>query len=358
MEYSTKLVSNPVDYICVYTRVSTKKQSDDKKHGLSYQKDLCKGYIDKFYSLSNDISYREDVGSSYKSKSILREMCELIRKLKPNTLIVVSEVSRLGRNYSMVENVLKSIQKKKSFVISISENLVYGLSKLKNGQFIHKVNDSEKESDVLSMRVKNTHEYIKRNGGYIGKPPFGYFVTKNSRNLPVLKEKPEDFELIDRIVNLTTDCYTYAEIANIMNTKKIFYKGKLWTSAKIKVILKKFYPEHMLLSLSPNTKQNINVIDEDLEYTIDDDVSMNCIESTYEPTAYPETQTKTKNTIFEKLTVQITNDKYKKRIVLLDTKYVPDTKELNISNNKDVLPLTYNKTPCIKLRSGKIIIKN
>lgn len=154
MEYSTKLVSNPVDYIFVYTRVSTRKQSNDKKHGLSYQKELCKNYIDKFYSSTINESYWEDVGSSYKSKLILKEMGEIIRKLKSNTLIVISEVSRLGRNYKMVETVLKEIQKKKSYVVSISENLVYGMTKLQNKEFIHKVIDSEKESDVLSMRTK------------------------------------------------------------------------------------------------------------------------------------------------------------------------------------------------------------
>ena len=102
MEYSVKLVDNPVDYVCVYTRVSTRKQSTEDKYGLSSQKELCKGYINKFYPSVNE-SYWEDIGSSYKNKLTLREMGNMIRKLKPNSLIVISEVTRLGRNYKMVE---------------------------------------------------------------------------------------------------------------------------------------------------------------------------------------------------------------------------------------------------------------
>lgn len=357
MEYSTKLVSDPVDYICVYTRVSTRKQSTDKKHGLSYQKDLCKSYIDKFYSSVINESYWEDVGSSYKSKLILKEMGEMIRKLKPNTLIVVSEVSRFGRNYKMVENVLRTIEKKKSYVVSISENLVYGISKIKNKFFIHKVIDSEKESDVLSMRVKNTHSYIKRNGGYVGKAPFGYKIAKNARNIPILKENPEDFRIIDSIVNLSNDCYSYDEIANIMNAKNLFYKNKLWNNAKIKDILKKFYPEHMLLNVSQNIESKINVIndieymmDDDMGYITDDDVSMDNKDLTTENN----NKQQIVNTPFEKLIVTINNSKNKKRIVSFETN---NPKKIKTSNNSDVLTSDSNNNDYIKLRSGRIVAK-
>ena len=357
MEYSTKLVSNPIDYICVYSRVSTRKQSTDKKHGLSYQKDLCKSYIDKFYSSVINESYWEDVGSSYKSKLILKEMGEMIRKLKPNTLILVSEVSRFGRNYKMVENVLRTIEKKKSYVVSISENLVYGISKIKNKEFIHKVIDSEKESDVLSMRVKNTHSYIKRNGGYVGKAPFGYKIAKNARNIPILKENPEDFQIIDSIVNLSNDCYSYDEIANIMNTKNLFYKNKLWNSAKIKNILKKFYPEHMLLNISQNIESKINVID-DIEYMmnddtgciIDDDVSMNDIDFTTENN----NKQQIVNAQFEKIIVTIGNGKNKKRTVSFETN---NPKKIKTSTNSDVMSSDTNNNDYIKLRSGRIVAK-
>jgi DNA invertase Pin-like site-specific DNA recombinase len=383
MEYSTKLVSNEVDYICVYTRVSTRRQSMDKKHGLCYQKELCKDYIKKFYSGTIEQSYWEDVGSSYKSKLILSEMGKMIKKLKCNTLIIISEVSRLGRNYRMVETLLKNIQQKKSYIISVSENLVYGMTKIQNKEFIHKVIDSEKESDVLSMRIKNTQSYIKRNGGHIGKAPFGYKIVKNSMNIPILKENPEDFKLIDYIVNLSDDCYSYQEITTIMNEKNLIHKNKPWTITKIKEILKKFYPEHMTLNVK-QISESKNDIGDNNKFIIENNASTNnkFIDDAFIDNIF-ENNTSTNNKFTDdlftdnnsSLTVTI-NNKNNKRIVCKNQKYNCKKQKISHYTNESIVPnfnsnainnITNNSVQNIKsgqfnftdnyicLRSGKLI---
>ena len=355
MEYSTKLVTNPVDHICVYTRVSTIKQSTDEKYGLSYQKELCKNYLSKFYSSTMNESRWEDIGSSYKSKFILREMGEMIRKLKPNSLILIAEVSRLGRNYKMVENVLRTVEKNKSYVVSISENLVYGMTKIMNNEFIHKVIDSEKESDVLSMRIKNIHSYIKRNGGYIGKAPFGYKIVKNSRNIPILKENPEDFKIIDYIVDLTNDCYRYDEIANIMNSKKIFFKNKSWTSIKIKDILKKFYPEHVLLNVNQHTKSKINIINDNVKYVVQHDISMNSEEINNSKLIIAAIDTLSEN--FFVINNDIDQHHNNKQSVIHSDRTLTNN-QININMLKDIdISHFETENDIVKLRSGRIIIK-
>jgi hypothetical protein len=185
----------------------------------------------------------------------------------------VSEVSRLGRNYKMGCSILKKVSAKKSWIYSISENLIYGLTKFDNKKFIHKLIDAEKESLQLSMRIKNTHNYIKKNGGYLGKPPFGYKIVKNIKNIPMLQEKQEDFKLIDEIVNLTYNCSSYNEISNIMNNKNLLYKNKSWTPVKIKNILVKFFPEHTLLT--NNIMQDVPEI---FDVDVDNDNNNNDVE--------------------------------------------------------------------------------
>jgi DNA invertase Pin-like site-specific DNA recombinase len=254
MKHSNKIDDECIDSICIYTRVSTKKQTIDKKHGMNYQKELCKKYVDEKYSNVSEISYWDDIGSSYKSKLILNGMNKMIQKIKPNTLIIISEVSRLGRNCKMVENILKIIQKKNCFILSIFENLMFGLTISMNKSFLNKVIDSEKEYNVLSMRIKNTQLYIKRNGGYVGRIPFGYELVRNCKNIPILKEKVKDFKLIDKIVDLYDNTHSYSEIANIMNSKKLLCKEKEWTYMTIKKILTKFYPEHIQTNVSHKTK--------------------------------------------------------------------------------------------------------
>jgi len=243
-----------IKHISIYTRVSTKKQSFDNKQGLYNQNDICVNYKNTFYPKIKNFTQWKDIGSSYKNGLILSDMYKMISQLKSNTLIIVSKVSRLGRNYKMVEQILKKIIMKKSFVISIAENLVYGISKKKNIQFLKKVFDSEKESDALSTRIKNIYANIKLNGGYYGKPPFGYKIYKNTKNIPMLKENIKHFEFIEYIVNLADKHFNYKEIANIMNRKNKLYQNKLWNSSKIKNILNKFYPEHNLLNNTNLTK--------------------------------------------------------------------------------------------------------
>lgn len=266
MSNLVKLVSKPINYIYIYNRVSTVKQTSDKKLGLSSQKDLCDKYITQFYPNNQNILKFYDIGSSYKSHKILIGMKDLICKLKPNSLILISETSRLGRSQKMVEQILKIVKKKKSFIVSISEKLVFGKTKLNDKIFIQKVIDAKKESDTLSLRIKNTQAYIKRNGGYIGKAPFGYTIKKDHRNIPVLKEKLEDFELIDKIVNLSNDCLTYSEIKDVLNNQNILHNNKMWSTHKIKEILNKFYPEHMLMDVQKK-QEKVIIIENEEEIT-------------------------------------------------------------------------------------------
>jgi DNA invertase Pin-like site-specific DNA recombinase len=343
MDYSTIHVSDSIDYICVYTRVSTRKQSGDEKHGLSSQKEICNDYINKCYSSNTNISYLEDVGSSYKSKLILNDMGKMIRKIKPRTLIIVTEVSRLGRNYKMVKSILKKISKKGARIVSICENLVYGQSRIKDKLFIKKVIDSEKESDVISMRVKNTQAYIKRNGGYIGKPPFGYKIIKNSRHIPILTENSEDFVLIEYIVDLTNQGFPYDTISKLMNGKGLLCKNKLWNNTKIKNILNKFYPEHMFLNISTKSKSLITISEDEIDQDeIDQDeisedgISSDEIYNTCLVKQPRNLKSRVENTPYEYLTITISNDIEKERMISYSS-------SSNISS--------------IKLRSGRIVNK-
>lgn len=238
-------LGSPINFISVYIRVSSKMQSTDIKYGLASQLEICNNYT-QFYSKDTPITVWKDIGSSYKNNKILPDMNSLLLNLKPKTLILVSEVSRLGRSYKMIEDILNIVRRKKSFIVSITENIVFGKTRLSDIKFLEKIKQSERESDVLSMRTRNIQNYIRQKGGYIGKPPFGYKITKNSKNIPVLTENPEHFKFIDEIVNLSNICSSYCEIKDILNKKNFLHNDKLWTSARIKFILNKFYPEHTL----------------------------------------------------------------------------------------------------------------
>jgi DNA invertase Pin-like site-specific DNA recombinase len=233
-----------INFIYIYSRVSSKSQSKDLKLGLQTQKAICEEYFRNNYP-NTEVGYWADVGSSYKNNKILKECGSFIQKLKPNSLIVVSEVSRLGRSFSMVKTLLDKVKKTSSFIVSVSENLIYGSTKISDSKFIKRVMDAQKESDVLSQRIKNTQKYIRNAGGYIGKPPFGYKIVKNFLGIPVLQKNPLHFKFIDLMVDYIDQSYTYKQIANILNEQNLLLNDKKWNHLTIKKILLKFYPEHI-----------------------------------------------------------------------------------------------------------------
>ena len=111
---------NPRNFY-IYSRVSTGKQAKNSSTSLGDQRKLCNEFIKKYYSSDVDISIYEDIGSSFNNKQVLYQLNKLVSHMLDNSVIIISKVSRLGRNYKQVTNILRKIVKKKSFVIAIDD---------------------------------------------------------------------------------------------------------------------------------------------------------------------------------------------------------------------------------------------
>ena len=179
--------------------------------------------------------------------------------LENNSVILISRVSRLGRNINQVTKILKKIEKKNSYVIAVDESICYNMSKVMNNDFMVKVIESEKESNIQSESIKKTQSYIKKQGGYIGNPPYGYAICKNYKKIPMLVENQNEINVINNIIDLVNNNYSYNDIAINLNTNKILYRNNKWTTNSVKNILDKFYPEHLEIQFNPILSSNLNV---------------------------------------------------------------------------------------------------
>jgi len=252
-----KFIDKPITSAYSYIRVSTQKQATEEKHSLSFQKNICESYINTFYPKTDKYIY-DDVGSSYNDKNVLYYLNKMIKHMNDNSIIVITDISRLGRNIKQVFNILRKVEKKKSYIISINDSLCYNHTKIMNKQFLHKIIDSEYSSDLKSEKIKKSINYIRHNGGHIGKPPYGYKVTKNAKNIPILIENEDEIQIIDHIIELSQNNNSYQEISDILEKEDIMCKNNYWTKKSIKHILDKFYPEHLLANFSEKI-QNIIV---------------------------------------------------------------------------------------------------
>ena len=245
----------------IYNRVSTGRQAQKDSHSLQDQKKICTEYIKEYFPNLNNFLY-DDIGSSYNGKQVLTQLNKLVLHLKENSIIIVSRISRLGRNIKQVMDILRKIEKKKSYVISVEESICWNMSKVMNNNFLIKVIESEKESNILSETIIKRQSNIKKLGGYVGKPPYGYKIIKNNKNIPVLVENSIEIDIVNKIIDLANKNYSYENISLYLNNKSIGYRKNTWTSNSVKYILDKFYLKDISIEFNTifNKNSNINII--------------------------------------------------------------------------------------------------
>jgi DNA invertase Pin-like site-specific DNA recombinase len=241
--------NNTNEKLFIYIRVSTLKQAADDKNGLNIQLDACSEYfnntINKGKLKKNYLKFNlyKDIGSSYgyKNKLIMRN--KLLQKLSPKSLIIIYDISRIGRNTIETIEFLKKIKKKDSMIYSVTDNLFFNKCKIMDKQFYYKVIDSEKNSDLKSIACKKKISDIKSKGGFIGKVPFGYYCI-NESGVRKLKENFHETHVIllikKKIKYYSKQCSNpYFKTCEYLNNNNILYRDKLWTTIKIRYIYQK-----------------------------------------------------------------------------------------------------------------------
>lgn len=233
-----------VKKIIIYTRVSTKKQSDDEKHGLLSQGNICLHYAKTFYPHIKQIKNVCDIASSFNNKNALIYLDNEIDQLEYNTLILVSEASRIGRNASQAFQVLDKIRDNKSYIISVTEQICFGKTRNLDTRFKEKLIAAEESSVIAGDRQRNVIKYIRDNGGHWGKAPFGYKIERNENNIPILKENEEHQDVIKNIEKLVECEMTVAEITRYCEQRKLL--NKKWNNGTVKKIVSNLGKKNVL----------------------------------------------------------------------------------------------------------------
>jgi putative DNA-invertase from lambdoid prophage Rac len=223
---------HPTTYnnVYMYNRVSTQKQAET---GLPKQYEECTIGLQKL----RIIKFEEyvDIGSSYRNSNALYNLNRLLRKVEKNDLIVVARISRLGRNVLQVISALEKVRRKGALIYAAYESLFWNKNKYENTKFQNIVIKAREKSDTLSMKARDTYNYITGNNGYYGKPSYGFSIGRDENNIPILV--PNDEEV--RIINFIRDQYennksTFFNIANTLNEKGINKRGYVWNVSNVK----------------------------------------------------------------------------------------------------------------------------
>lgn len=218
--------------IFIYTRVSTPRQADT---GLPRQKeDITTWLQDNKLSPRN---HYEDIGSSYNNDNALKSLNRLSRIVRINDLVIISSISRLGRNTNQVIKVLEKFKRVGAKIYAVHEQLYWNSNKYDNTKFQNIVIKAREKSDTLSLKSKEVHDYISSNGGYCGKPPYGFNIGRDDNNIPILV--PNNIEI--KTINFVKDQYenkkkSFHEIAFTLNDKYADKRGYIWNITNVKYV--------------------------------------------------------------------------------------------------------------------------
>lgn len=152
--------------ILAYIRVSTDKQSvENQRFEILKYADQKKWQIDQWVE--------ETISGTTKMEK--RELREIIDKLRPKDTLLVTELSRLGRNLLEIMGLLNECMQKEIQVLSIKEG--YELGNNINSKvlaFAFSLS-AEIEAQLISQRTKEALARKKKEGHILGRP-------KGSRN--------------------------------------------------------------------------------------------------------------------------------------------------------------------------------
>lgn len=144
-----------------YIRVSTSLQSlNNQFEEINRYCDLNGISIDK--SIEIEISSRKDVRS--------RKINDLLEMLKSGDILIVTELSRLGRNTGEVINLIDTLIKMNVEVRILKQNLFIKSQDPMNKMLITILSMfSEFERDIISQRTKESLQNLKARGIKLGK---------------------------------------------------------------------------------------------------------------------------------------------------------------------------------------------
>ena len=205
--------------IVAYLRASTDKQD------LNHQKLELLEFARK-KSLSIDEFIEITISSRKNSKQ--RRIDELLCMLNDGDILLVTELSRLGRSTAEVITIVNSLAKRNIRVIVLKQNLDISQQDINSKVTLTLFSlFSELERDLISLRTKEALASKKRQGQILGKPKGTIQKSKFDKHAEKIKELL-DYGLSVRKISSVLEYTNHIALNTYINKRNL--KKKLQTT--------------------------------------------------------------------------------------------------------------------------------
>lgn len=205
--------------IVAYLRASTDKQD------LSHQKLELLEFARK-QSLSIDEFIEITISSRKTSKQ--RRIDELLGMLNDGDILLITELSRLGRSTTEVITIVNSLAKRNIRVIVLKQNLDISQQDINSKVTLTLFSlFSELERDLISLRTKEALASKKRQGQILGKPKGTIQKSKFDKHVEKIKELL-DYGLSVRKISSVLEYNNHIALNTYINKRNL--KKKLQTT--------------------------------------------------------------------------------------------------------------------------------
>lgn len=147
--------------IYAYIRVSTEKQTIENQRYEIIQFAATKKFIINKW-------FEETISSSKKMEE--RTFNTVLKKLRSNDILIISEISRMGRNLMQIMSILHLCMERKAIVYAVKEG--YELGDNINSKVLAFAFglSAEIERNLISQRTKEALARLKAEGKKLGRP--------------------------------------------------------------------------------------------------------------------------------------------------------------------------------------------
>jgi DNA invertase Pin-like site-specific DNA recombinase len=170
-----------------------------------------------------------DDGVSARNPQKLKGLRKIIDNISEGEILLILDLSRFSRNTQYGVELLNEIYEKGGKIYSVLDGMNYDTPSARH--CVHTtISSAQLESDIKSIKVKNSLNNIISKGGYIGGiPKFGYSVIREGILRKLIKNEDEQ-----KVLNMIGEYlhtyknhkFKYRIISDNLNKKNINIRGK------------------------------------------------------------------------------------------------------------------------------------